>query len=96
MRLIDADEFEKDIREMLNKHITVRIVFSLYAMIGMIKCRDTIESETEKHRKWIKSGGDKYPVYTCSECKWCNSALTFYCPNCGARMDRGAENECNQ
>lgn len=94
MRLIDADKFEKDIRKMLNRHMSVRIMLSLYTMLGMIECRDTIEFETKKHGKWIKSGR-KYVVYHCSICNHLEPVLTTdYCSNCGAKMD-GIKNECN-
>lgn len=41
-----------------------------------------------RHGGWIRSDGYKYPIYTCSECKYLNSEKTSYCPHCGAKMDQ--------
>lgn len=52
-----------------------------------------------RHGKWVDCG-DEYGSYErCSICgdefeNWeADGAKTFYCPNCGARMDGGNENE---
>ena len=53
-----------------------------------------------RHGRWEKKRG----LYSCSECgKTCPydvqaDAIEYwacnYCPNCGAKMDGGADNEC--
>lgn len=57
-----------------------------------------------KHGHWIDKPYPNYPAHDirhCSECGWNihksklrNSDLNWnYCPNCGAKMDGGNENE---
>lgn len=67
-----------------------------------IKQMQTIEAETVRHGRWIPTEYDSYagsdPVwdkYECSECGHEHNGeedtLTAFCPDCGARMDGGAD-----
>lgn len=92
-RYIDADA----LLEFANNHVG-----------GVIDCNDiarfpTIEAEPVRHGTWIGIEYDGYadgcPVYDlweCSECKHEHKGeedtLTDYCPDCGAKMDGGADN----
>lgn len=58
-----------------------------YAIKGELET--VLEAVPVRHGEWIRSGGNKYPIYTCSECKYPSSEKTNFCPNCGARMDGG-------
>ncbi len=92
MRLIDAEKLEKDLREVIHrKHYSERTILTLYMLLDIIRNRNTIKAEPAKHGKWVKSGGDKYPDYICSECNYYNFMETIYCPNCGAKMEGGDE-----
>ncbi len=57
----------------------------------------TIEAEPVKHGRWVSIADKPYMIYECSLCndRWSYGAVIQmnYCPNCGAKMDRGAENE---
>ena len=56
-----------------------------------------IEAEPIKHGRWemygaVTRGTLAIPIYRCSECKEdTNNWFWHYCPNCGAKMDEGAE-----
>lgn len=90
MRLIDADA----LMELARNHV------------GMaVDCNDiarfpTIDAETVRHGRWGAStivGYDGiHVIYArpCSECGYEDkSFVARYCPNCGAKMDGGAEDE---
>ena len=53
----------------------------------------TIDAVPVVHAKWRQARFTQAPLYICSECD--NQAYTshHYCPNCGAKMDGGIENE---
>lgn len=57
--------------------------------------KPVIETDPVRHGVWVC--GDYYDVGdVCSECDW-DSLISpcdyRYCPNCGAKMDGGADNE---
>ena len=58
----------------------------------------TIEAEPVKHAKWVKVYGDHLSMghrpwtLACSECDRLGDGTPF-CPNCGAKMEGGTENE---
>lgn len=59
----------------------------------IIDNQPTIEAEPVRHGRWTKDGCDcKYFYYKCSVCGEDNDGRTKFCPNCGAKMDGGAEN----
>lgn len=60
-----------------------------------IDAMPTVDAEPVRHGKWepltfTNAGNEEYTMHRCSEC-----GLTIvtgwyhYCPNCGARMDKG-------
>lgn len=83
MRLIDADAIKwRDGTDPCDPWVEMSFV-----KYDDIENMPTIEAEPVRHGTWIKSGGNKYPVYTCSECKYDSNTATIHCPNCGAKMD---------
>lgn len=49
-----------------------------------------------KHGKWIRMDSDNEAISKCSVCQFPVSTFwneSNYCPNCGAKMDGGGENE---
>lgn len=59
-----------------------------------------IKAETIKHGRWIFKNGYLGNTYYCSECekavylnKYGEPNLTDFCPDCGARMDGGVNND---
>lgn len=50
------------------------------------------------HGKWIESVSFNVGFWVCSNCKFVSEAIAAhklygYCPNCGAKMDGGADND---
>ena len=63
---------------------------------GIINDAVQVEAEPVRHGRWVQKilpigGGDKIRMYLCSECEKYVSMDSDYCPNCGAKMDKGAE-----
>ena len=61
----------------------------------IVKGVPTIEAEPVRHGRWIVRGQDIY----CSECNeeslynhFGASKFSHFCPNCGTRMNGGADN----
>lgn len=61
----------------------------------------TVDVTPVRHGRWIErkehfyfqNGCKEWINFYCSECDAPNNSPTDYCPNCGAKMDRGADNE---
>lgn len=71
--------------------------------VNRLRVFPAAEVEPVRHGEWTKSEDDwnSLTTITCSECheEWCfeteedvNLLNYRYCPNCGARMDGGADN----
>lgn len=45
-----------------------------------------------KEHFYLKNGCKEWINFYCSECDAPNNSPTDYCPNCGAKMDGGADN----
>ena len=67
-----------------------------------LRLTQSIDAEPIRHGKWIKMTGMMPPEfhghYECSECGWHLAGIRdtknheenfSYCPNCGAKMDKG-------
>ena len=98
MRLIDADKLENIIKyayDAFAGESPENVHKSIGATLNIVKEMSTIKDEPIKHGKWIKRFGNRYMfyIYDCSKCECPNPMKTKYCPNCGAKMDGGEENE---
>ena len=107
MRLIDADALYEKVDESQAHNNHQGIAHSVHNAEHahfkfMIHQAPTIDPEV-RHGRWIPTEYDSYadgaPVWDkweCSECghehKGEEDTLTPFCPNCGARMDGGADN----
>lgn len=89
-------EIYKDMAIEDNKRVT--------QLLQAIMDAPTIEAEPVRHGKWVKAQGMMPPEYHHRKC--CNlcggwalqdffgrERMSFYCPNCGAKMDGGAEDD---
>lgn len=70
------------------------VIAALTDVKRFVKNLPTVEAEPVRHGYWIIRGGDMW----CSECGY-GDVTEFgepedyrYCPNCGAKMDRGGNN----
>ena len=60
----------------------------------------TVDVTPVRHGRWIErkehfyfqNGCKEWINFYCSECDAPNNSPTDYCPNCGAKMDRGTDN----
>lgn len=99
MRLGDLDA----LKTALTDAVTKEVVYSLNEGVAVAKLIDaapTIEAEPVRHGRWNDEHGD----LCCSVCKtrfsdeivFMNRDYDYkslkYCPECGAKMDGGAEN----
>ena len=88
MRLIESNKVIPLVRLMLMNHPKADAICENMQKIVDIH---TIEAEPVVHGKWIDARefcGD----YMCSNCDALYGTNKFnYCPNCGAKMDGGAE-----
>lgn len=97
MKLIDADalyEFmrektedgspaEQMIADLKNEHL--RIMLDRFA---------TVDAEPVRHGRWnIRTFDSPREGYYCSECGTVEWRTSRFCPNCGAKMDGGDDNE---
>lgn len=105
MRLIDAEKLQRVFNEVstsimrepkMTKDIE-HIVRACIMTTEIINDAPTIEAEPVKHGRWIKKL--TYVYCSCCQISWTKSFTeslrrTYkYCPNCGARMDGGVEND---
>lgn len=96
MRLIDAEAAKNKVRkEMANADLDKTGFAICLALINMFDDAEqlpTIEAELVRHGRCEP---DLEGYSRCSVCNGHESSLMYYryCPNCGARMDGGTEND---
>lgn len=95
MRLIDADALKNDLTRFYDNVVTAK---------QLIDEQPTVEAEPVVHGRWMTcedGWGDLH--YQCSECgcEWfledgspADNDMN-YCPNCGAKMDGGEDDEAD-
>ena len=86
-RLIDADIFLKTTRFQEGRYPCKDIVED-------IESQPTVDAVPVVHGRWIEKQEpipwceDDVDVFTvCSICNCCSIGESYYCPNCGAKMD---------
>ena len=99
MRPIDADSLIEHMRKAYNKRISDWDLISTVAVIGAEE-----DAKPTRHGYWIPVNPDVYGAeyFECSVCGMYSRDGLFrkelgyeYCPNCGALMGRGEEDEKN-
>ena len=97
MRLIDADALKETMSDLdcesNNADFQSGMEFIMRDfMPKVIDAQPTIDAQPVQHGRWIdwSMWGDS--KYECSECDCETKHRTNFCPNCGARMDGGADN----
>lgn len=89
MRLIDADEYKKE--------LSTGYMFYLNEDNGKADCFEcamdslrnmpTVEAEPVVHAHWIEEDFGSSTLYHCSKCHAECWGGGYYCHNCGAKMD---------
>ena len=90
MRTIDAETLKSRIGELCINNYDMVSAEAYERIIGVIELVPTIEPEV-RHGRWLPCLMLKYR-YECGCCGEASNYPTPYCPNCGARMDGGADN----
>lgn len=85
MELIDREKLQATIRNMVEIPNEVRV-----KVLGAVSRAKKVDAVEVVHGKWIR----RHNETKCSKCKfiyYSNHDDFNYCPNCGAKMDGGAE-----
>lgn len=99
MRLIDADALKEKLPPVFIEASCrdCPVVRGFVGLGNLINEAPTVDAAPVVHGEWIE-GEDEYTSFlkcsVCGEefCSWdSDCARTNYCPNCGAKMDGGAE-----
>ena len=83
MRLIDIEPVLK----------AAELAWKELVSIDLLKDLEQVDAVPVVPGRWLINSDGYYPY--CSECKEepKNGIMTHYCPNCGAKMDKGAKHE---
>lgn len=102
MVLIDADALLKKILSLTitatglraGKRVLLELLVEYRdAILQVVKEQPTVDAVPVVHGRWIAQDSGR-TRFMCSECKSKNHhGHENYCPNCGARMDGGENNE---
>ena len=102
MRLIDADALASALNNGRLEEQTGRAVpfnAGVAFALTMVEYAPTADVAPVRHGRWIEHYKSDAPP-TLKErwiCSWCGNVQTYgitdYCPNCGAKMDEGKDNE---
>ena len=96
VRLIDANALIKRFCEDCLEGEQCDLVDCLwYYERNRIDTAPTIAAEPVKHGRWQEMGGDEPWLHgcCCSICGFTTAQDYNYCPNCGAKMDGGVEDD---
>lgn len=100
MRLIDADALSENVQFRLpNDNKNAEIIDGCVKITRrLVENAPTIEAEPVRRGRWVSDEADI--LFHCSECEtqvstnWDYEDLQWnYCPNCGAKMDGGKEDD---
>ena len=98
-RYIDAYLLSSNIQKYLCKGCSTRCTpfeikhsaCEVAECLRMIDDAPTADVQEVRHGRWLDHKHTDTVI--CSECKKCFCDEKPYCPNCGAKMDGGADNE---
>ena len=85
-----------EIITMLKSEIDGKCMMDDEALLYFIKKMPAADVAPVKHGHWVKEKPDVLIYWHCSVCKNCyylEEPNANYCPNCGAKMDGGEEND---
>lgn len=94
-RLIDADELMRDVMGLTI--VSPEVMNYANAVAVAIADAPTVDAEPVRHGQWVRENSRKKSyLRLCTACGkiayFCGEGCSYkYCPNCGAKMDGGAE-----
>ena len=95
-RYIDADKVLETMRSNMDMQ---ELYLPIHFIDFVIDEMPTADVEPVRHGRWIEHPDDIFPLESTIECSVCGEQENVdihndnFCPNCGARMDGGEENE---
>lgn len=102
MRLIDGDQLEQRLLDEAARIMAddlygkdrQRMARGLQKAAEICRAAEVV-IDPVKHGRWVYDGQSIEVMYKCSECGYTEFGYDhpIYCPNCGARMDGGTEDE---
>lgn len=84
MSVIDKDEAVRRIAGIARLARSDKQKALLGRCMYIIEHCPTVDAEPVRHGRWVEG-------IACSECRQVDLSKPNYCPNCGAKMDGGAE-----
>ena len=101
VRLIDADALlESGICAEYGYNDNGLLLIPMRDVTNSIRNAPTIDAEPVRHGRWLYNsyptvwyGHGEPPEWVCSECEERAYNTYDYCPNCGAKMDGGKDDE---
>jgi hypothetical protein len=92
VRLIDANALHAKIMKDNDNDLSKKE--NIAQILVRIESAPTIEAEPVRHGRWGEIGGyePENHGFACSACDFATTVKSRFCPNCGARMDGGADN----
>ena len=88
---IKKEDIEQKIQDGLNNLV---LGHDAIEVLGMIYVMPAADVAPVRHGEWeivVGSNGKEYMVCTCCRVSQDLTGVFTYCPNCGCRMDGGAE-----
>lgn len=61
--------------------------------VSILKKTPTVDAEPVRHARWTEHKDYPGIAWLCSECGYFTTMRTYYCPNCGAKMDAERKEE---
>ena len=96
MRLIDVDEL--GVGRCSRDVLPAAYCAGWNGLLGLIEKAPTVDAVPVVHGQWVthyRSGTTVAEGYVSTCCDMWNNRKSDYCPNCGARMDGGADHEAD-
>lgn len=91
MKLIDAKDF-LDLFYVASAGQDKRFIKAVEMVVEDVP---TVDAEPVRHAAWTYKDDDACYWWECNACGSGETMNTAYCPNCGAKMDRGVDNVDN-
>lgn len=87
-RYIDAEKYESELWSSLKGYRKAPEICAVKNCIVELEEQPTADVIEVEHGRWIENKTEVM-LYGCSNCAYRVDFESNYCPNCGAKMDRG-------